>query len=196
MLLRDRPSPVQPLVITGPLTSGQWGIYLLRLSILAVKLPRVLADTSFSGKSFQSLMVFGRDENCQHWVRHWIGESCCEWSLPWRAAVESSYDLSTLTSSRSILWSIDCQASFLPGCREGQPRRQSIAVTLHLLWRTNLAAVRCTFSSMSMLFLVCGSHTEQAYSQYGSDQGLACGLLQISGPCPYSLFLVSSLLGD
>ena len=67
MLLRDRPSPVQPLVITGPLTSGQWGIYLLRLSILAVKLPRVLADTVFSGKSFQSFMVFIGIQDCLYW---------------------------------------------------------------------------------------------------------------------------------
>ena len=61
-----------------------------------VKLPRVLVDTVLSGKSFHSLMAFGRNEDCLHWVQHWISGSCCEWPPLWRPAAGSSFDLSAL----------------------------------------------------------------------------------------------------
>ena len=51
------------------LTRGLWGIYLQRLGTLAVKLPIELADMVFSGKSIQSLMVCGRNEDCLYWVQ-------------------------------------------------------------------------------------------------------------------------------
>ena len=35
------------------------------------------------------------------------------------------------------------------------------------MWRTNLAALGFTFSGTLMLFLVCRSYTEQAYSSMG-----------------------------
>ena len=84
--------------------SGQWGggggNYLLS-GTPAVKLPRVLADTVFSGKSFQSLMVFARDEDCLYWVWHWISESRCEWSLLWRPAARIS---SHWSQNSCVLW--------------------------------------------------------------------------------------------
>ena len=86
------------------LTGEWWGIYLLRLGTLAVKVPRVLADMVFSGKSFQSLMVRGyRYKDCLYWMRHRIKKSYCEQPLHWQAAAGISFDLSTLTSSWSIL---------------------------------------------------------------------------------------------
>ena len=66
-----------------------------------MELPKVLADTVVSGKSFQSLMVFGRNEDYLYWVR--IRKSCCEWPLLWWAAAGISFDLTTLTLSCSIL---------------------------------------------------------------------------------------------
>ena len=41
---------------------GGGRIVLVRLGTLSVKLPRVLADTVFSGETFQPLVVFGRNE--------------------------------------------------------------------------------------------------------------------------------------
>ena len=45
------------------------GVSCLLRGTLAVKLPRVLADTMLSIKSSQSLTVFGRNEYCLYWVR-------------------------------------------------------------------------------------------------------------------------------
>ena len=63
--------------LAGTAPCGWWRIYLLTQGTLAVKLPRVLADTSFSGKSFQSLMVFGRNEDYLYWMRHWTMRITC-----------------------------------------------------------------------------------------------------------------------
>ena len=118
-----RPRRYSPSSSLTLLTSGRREIYQLRLDTLAVKLPRVLADPVFSGKSLQSSMVFGRNGDCLYWVRHSIKESCCEWPLPWKAKNGISFDLSTLTSLWSSLWIIGSRASFLRCWRKGQPRR-------------------------------------------------------------------------
>lgn len=39
---------------------------------------RVHTATASAGSSFQSLMVFGKNDDRQYMVQHWIKESCCQ----------------------------------------------------------------------------------------------------------------------
>ena len=69
-----------------------------------------------------------------------------------------------------ILNSIVRRPCFLLASRDGHPSSSSILVTLACrsqLLTVKRAALRWTISSLLMLFAVCGSHTDDAYSNVG-----------------------------
>lgn len=99
VLASSAPLPVHPVAVYLPVIGrGGGGDNHLLTGTLAAKLLTVLADMMFSGKSFQSLMVFCKNGDCWYMVYHWIRESCYGRPLLWWPATGTSFDLSTLMS--------------------------------------------------------------------------------------------------
>ena len=135
-----------------------------------MKAPMEGAETVCGGRVFQSLTVLGKNELRRWSTRQGILPEVEVWLR--RALWGSFFKSGTLTAARPllVLYSMSSPALLRRCSNEGQSSSCSICLTLAVFWgrfRANLAALRCTASSLSMSFCAAGSHTAHGYSWMG-----------------------------